>query len=98
MTADACPYLASQPGDPKWRSVAPANGGRVPRALLPVLFLDMLAVGLVIPLLSLYAKGVGGSKLFVGALGTAYGVAQLIGSSVLGGLSDSIGRVPVLQL
>ena len=98
MGVEACPYLASQPRETRWLSVAPANSGRVPRALFPVLFMDMLAVGLVIPLLSLYAKGVGGSKLFIGALGTAYGVAQLIGSSVLGSLSDSMGRVPVLQL
>jgi MFS family permease len=76
----------------------PSNGGRVPRAVYAALFLDMCAVGLVIPLLPSFAALLGGDAAFAGGLQAVYGLAQVAGASLLGGLSDRRGRRPVLRL
>jgi MFS family permease len=68
----------------------------VPRALWWRVLLDIMGVGLVIPLLPSYARDLGAGPLFTGLLGTAYGLSQLVGASVLGRLSDVRGRRFVL--
>ena len=68
----------------------------VPRALWWCVLLDIMGVGLVIPLLPSYARDLGAGTLFTGLLGTAYGLSQLVGASVLGRLSDVRGRRFVL--
>ena len=68
----------------------------VPRALWWCVLLDIMGVGLVIPLLPSYARDLGAGPLFTGLLGTAYGLSQLVGASVLGRLSDVRGRRFVL--
>lgn len=45
-----------------------------------LVFIDMLAVGLVIPLLPYYASHLGADAETYGYLGSVYGVAQLVGS------------------
>lgn len=45
-----------------------------------LVFVDMLAVGLVIPLLPYYASNLGADAVTYGYLGSIYGISQLIGS------------------
>lgn len=60
--------------------------------LLGLVFLDMLSVGLVIPLLPFIAEKLNIGPELYGLLGTCYQAAQLIGSLFMGALSDSIGK------
>ena len=48
--------------------------------LLGVVFIDILSVGLVIPLIPFYAVELGADAQMIGALGSFYGVLQLFGS------------------
>ncbi len=69
------------------------------RALIPVLlavFLDLLGFGLIIPLLTFYAEDFGASPLQVTLLMAVYSLAQLLMAPVWGGLSDRLGRRPIL--
>ena len=63
--------------------------------LLTVL-LDLVGFGLVIPLLSFYAEDYGATALQVTLLMAIYSVAQFLMAPVWGGLSDRIGRRPVM--
>jgi len=60
--------------------------------------LDILAVGTVIPLLPYYVSNLGAETWVYGLLGTIYGLAQLIGSPLMGGMSDSRGRKTALMV
>ncbi|MBW8732859.1 MAG: TCR/Tet family MFS transporter [Asticcacaulis sp.] len=69
--------------------------------VLVTVFLDMLSIGIMIPVLPHLIKDfVGGSVstagLWTGVFGMAWGIAQFIFSPIQGGLSDSIGRRPVI--
>jgi DHA1 family tetracycline resistance protein-like MFS transporter len=61
-------------------------------------FVDLLGFGIILPLLPFYAERFGATGVWVGAILTAYSAAQLVGASVLGRLSDRVGRRPVLLL
>jgi DHA1 family tetracycline resistance protein-like MFS transporter len=61
-------------------------------------FVDLLGFGIILPLLPYYAERFGATGLWVGAILTAYSAAQLVGASILGRLSDRIGRRPVLLM
>jgi MFS family permease len=93
-----CPWLTANPGESAAPTREPSNGGAVPRSLLVAVTLDMIGVGLIIPLMSVFAKELGAGAAFTGMLGTMYGLTQLIGASMLGPLSDAHGRKKVLQL
>lgn len=60
--------------------------------------LDLVGFGIVLPILPLWAKDLGASGLTVGLILASYSLAQLVGSPVLGRLSDRIGRKPLLVL
>lgn len=69
--------------------------------VLVTVFLDMLSIGIMIPVLPQLIKSfVGGSVstagLWTGIFGLAWGFAQFVFSPIQGGLSDSIGRRPVI--
>lgn len=69
--------------------------------ILVTVFLDMLSIGIIIPVLPQLIKGfLGGSvseaAVWIGIFGAAWGLAQFIFSPVQGALSDSIGRRPVV--
>ena len=69
------------------------------KRILPIFIIvlvDILGLTVIIPLLPLYATAFGADAVVIGALGTAYPLFQLIGSPLLGGLSDRLGRKPVL--
>ena len=65
--------------------------------LLAIVFVDMLGFAMIIPLIPFYAERFGASASVVGLLVASYAMAQLVGAPVLGGLSDRIGRKPVLM-
>ncbi len=64
--------------------------------------IDMVSIGLIIPVLPALVGGFTGSQedqaLWFGAVMFAFGLANFIGSPILGALSDSYGRRPVLLL
>jgi len=61
-------------------------------------FIDLVGFGLILPQLPYYAERFGATGVWVGAILTAYSAAQLVGASVLGRLSDRVGRRPVLLM
>lgn len=65
-------------------------------ALLGAVFADALGYGMVIPLLPFYVSDLSGGAVVVGLLGSLYAGAQLFSGPVLGGVSDRLGRRPVL--
>jgi DHA1 family tetracycline resistance protein-like MFS transporter len=60
------------------------------------IFLDLLGFGLIIPILPLFARELGASDLIIGAIAGLYSFMQFGFSSFWGGLSDRIGRRPVI--
>lgn len=63
-----------------------------------IVLVDLLGLTIIIPMLALYAASFGADPVTIGLFGSAYPVMQLIGSPVLGGLSDRFGRKPVLVI
>jgi predicted MFS family arabinose efflux permease len=66
--------------------------------LFLVVFVDLLGFGMVIPVMPLYAERLGASEAATGWLSTGYSLMQFVFAPVWGGLSDRIGRRPVLLL
>lgn len=64
--------------------------------LLLTVFLDLLAFGMVIPILPLYALEMKATPREIGLLVSVYSAMQLVFSPILGRLSDRFGRRPVL--
>ncbi|MFH1086698.1 MAG: MFS transporter, partial [Chloroflexota bacterium] len=72
---------------------APTEANRaVLVALLCQVFLIMLGMGLVGPILPLYASSFGVSAAAVGMLVTAFGIARFITNMPAGALAERIGR------
>lgn len=71
----------------------------MPFIMLTVL-IDMVSLGLIIPVLPALVGSFTGSQadqaFWYGAIAFAYGIANFFGSPLLGALSDSYGRRPVL--
>lgn len=63
-----------------------------------VVFLDLVAFGIVIPILPYYSKSLGASAFALGWLMAIYSVMQFLCAPLWGALSDKIGRRPVLLL
>jgi MFS family permease len=61
-------------------------------------FVDMVGYGIVIPLLPFYAGEHASGAVLIGVLGALYAAMQFVGGPFLGGLSDRVGRRPVLLL
>jgi DHA1 family tetracycline resistance protein-like MFS transporter len=61
-------------------------------------FIDLLGFGIILPALPYYAEAFGATGVWVGAILAAYSAAQLLGASLLGRLSDRLGRRPILLL
>ena len=57
---------------------------------------DVLGMTIIIPLLPFYAEKFGASPFAVGMLVSVFAFCQLIGGPILGKLSDSMGRRPLL--
>jgi DHA1 family tetracycline resistance protein-like MFS transporter len=85
-------------------NVATAPKGRaaaMPFILITVL-IDMVSIGLIIPVLPLLVGTFTGSQadqaFWFGCVSFAFGIANFFGSPVLGALSDRYGRRPVLLI
>ena len=64
--------------------------------IFAIVLVNMLAFGIVIPLLPYLAEKTGASEFQTGLLTAAYPLAQLLGAPLLGRLSDRYGRKPIL--
>jgi MFS family permease len=64
--------------------------------LMLTVFVDMLGFLIVLPLLPFYAEELGASPFLVGALVSAFAVAQLAAAPLWGKLSDRYGRRPAI--
>ncbi len=81
---------------------APARGAAVAFIFVTIL-LDMLALGLVLPILpklveSFVDNDTASAARIFGLFGTAWALMQFVFSPILGGLSDRFGRRPVVLL
>ncbi|MBA3624923.1 MAG: MFS transporter [Methylibium sp.] len=70
--------------------------------ILIVVLIDMVSIGLIIPVLPALVGGFTGSQadqaFWYGAVAFAFGIASFFGSPILGALSDRYGRRPVLLM
>jgi DHA1 family tetracycline resistance protein-like MFS transporter len=66
--------------------------------LFVTVLVDMVGYGLVVPLLPFYTQQQAAGAALVGLLGSLYAAMQFVGGPFLGGLSDRVGRRPVLIL
>ena len=67
--------------------------------LLPIFLIvvvDVLGLTIILPLLPFFAEKLGASPSQVGALVATYAVCQLVAGPLLGRLSDTTGRKPLL--
>jgi DHA1 family tetracycline resistance protein-like MFS transporter len=68
--------------------------------LLVTVFVDMLGLGLVVPIVPALMTGLTGgtasAALWSGLIATSYGLLQFLTAPLLGGLADRFGRRPVL--
>jgi len=86
------------------KRAASARAGR--QAAMPfimlVVLIDMMSIGLIIPVLPAMVGSFTGSQAdqayWYGAVTFAFGLANFFGSPILGALSDAYGRRPVLLL
>lgn len=67
-------------------------------ALFLTVFIDMVGFGIIIPVLPLYAERFHASPLAIGWLTGIYSAMQIVFTPILGRLSDTYGRRPVLML
>ncbi len=63
-----------------------------------VVLIDLIGFGIILPLMPFYASEFGASPVMIGLLYSIYSVAQLVFSPIWGGLSDRIGRRPIMLL
>src|SRR6266446_4923425 len=72
------------------------------RFIMLTVLIDMIAIGLIIPVLPVLVGKFTGSQadqaFWYGAVAFAFGIANFFGSPILGALSDKYGRRPVLLL
>jgi MFS transporter, DHA1 family, tetracycline resistance protein len=63
-----------------------------------VVFFDLLAFGIVIPILPYYSKTFGANAFALGWLMAIYSIAQFVFAPIWGSVSDRMGRRPILLL
>jgi DHA1 family tetracycline resistance protein-like MFS transporter len=64
--------------------------------ILLIIFVDVLGLGILLPVLPYFASAYSASPFEIGLLMSAFPAAMLIGAPVLGRLSDRYGRRPML--
>ena len=63
-----------------------------------VVLIDLMGFGIVLPLLPFYSSQFGASAVAIGLLYSVYSFAQLLFSPIWGGLSDRVGRRPIMLM
>ena len=76
----------------------PRSGRSMSLVLFLTVFIDLLGFGLVIPILPNYIRDLMGSEVWVGFAIALFSIMQFLSTPFLGGLSDRIGRRPVLLM
>jgi DHA1 family tetracycline resistance protein-like MFS transporter len=82
----------------------PEGGGRkaAMRFIMLTVLIDMLAIGIIIPVLpalvGTFTSNPAEHALWLGVVSFAFGLANFFGAPMLGALSDSYGRRPVLLI
>jgi DHA1 family tetracycline resistance protein-like MFS transporter len=66
--------------------------------LLTTVFIDIIGLGIIIPVLPFYVQGFGVSDSIVTILFAVYALLSFLSAPLLGSLSDKIGRRPVLLI
>jgi multidrug resistance protein len=61
-------------------------------------FIDLLGVGIIIPLLPFYAETFGATGFTIGLLATSFSLMQFIFAPIWGRVSDRVGRRPIILL
>ena len=89
--------LRSNPTVPTPTAV-PSGVGRALGLMLFTVFLDVLGLGLIVPVAPFYAREYGADAIQVGLLFTTFAALQFLTTPMLGALSDRFGRRPVLLL
>ncbi|WP_409035155.1 MFS transporter [Methylibium sp.] len=83
-------------------SAAPPRRAAAMRFILIAVLIDMVSIGLIIPVLPPLVGTFTGSQAhqayWFGAVAFAFGIANFFGSPILGALSDRYGRRPVLLI
>lgn len=79
-------------------SVAQQRSGRPIAFIFATVFLDLLGVGILIPVIPYLVQQYNSDALVVGLLSLSYSAAQFVAAPVLGALSDRYGRRPLLVL
>jgi DHA1 family tetracycline resistance protein-like MFS transporter len=90
-------FSRSETERPRLRTPKPTGHAALVVVCLAV-FVDMLGFGIILPALPFRAAHLGGGGAWVGAIITAYAVAQFVSAPVLGSLSDRYGRRRLLLL
>ena len=76
----------------------PRRSGAALAIVYATVFLDLLGFGIILPALPYYADQLGAGGFALGLLFASYSLAQILGAAVLGRVSDSRGRRPILLL
>lgn len=86
-------------------AIAAAPRGRTPAVpfILVTVLLDMLGIGIIVPVLpslvtSMYGEGISAGSAVFGWFAASYALMQFVFSPVLGSLSDTYGRRPIILL
>lgn len=87
MSSPETPVLEAQPARKLGSPLVP---------IFLIVAVDILGFTIILPLLPFYSELLGASPTVVGALVSTYAVCQLIAGPILGQLSDTFGRRPVL--
>lgn len=66
--------------------------------LISTIAIDMLGFGIIIPILPIYADHLGASNFTIGLIEASFAAAQFLFTPFWGGLSDRIGRRPVILI
>ena len=95
----------TQPSEPSTGDTGSASTGRKRQAAIPfillTLFIDILGIGIIIPVLPELVKQFTGDSTsdaswYVGIIAASYSLMQFIFAPIVGALSDRFGRRPVI--
>jgi MFS family permease len=66
--------------------------------LAPAIFSSMLGMGIIVPLLPLYAENLGATGIWIGTIFAAFAISNAVATPIMGRLSDRSGRKLLLSI